>query len=87
MPGEKQDIIKKVITKVIEKKARKEALLIMSIASDKDREDFILYYKANNYNAVCMTIDFSKWNLVKNKKITHSPKAYFGEPFLSVVNK
>lgn len=74
--------IKKIIQEVVLNKARKQAFKIMSVAFEKDKIDFINYYKKGNYNAVCSTIDYAKWNLVKANKLKHKKKDHFGAPFL-----
>ena len=74
--------IKKIIREVVLNKARKQAFKIMSAAFEKDIIDFINYYKKGDYNAVCATIDYAKWNLVKANKLKHKKKDHFGSPFL-----
>lgn len=67
-----------IINETIKKEARKEAFLILKKANNKIISDFLFNYHCKKYNILCMILDFTKWNLINDKKIKKSKKDYFG---------
>jgi len=70
--------LEEIIQGLIKPEARQEALKIMTLASDKDLNEFIQYYNEKSYNVCCLIIDKVKTNLVEQNKLTQKPEDHFG---------
>jgi uncharacterized protein YnzC (UPF0291/DUF896 family) len=72
-----------IVNKVLKKTARKEALLILTLAEDKEREEFREYYLKEQENNCCNSLDFFKYILFKNNLIDHKKQDFFGHLYFS----
>ena len=59
-----------MVNDVIKKEARKEAITILNLASDKDIRFIREVYLNENYNVFCLHLDKIKNDLVKENKLT-----------------
>jgi len=71
--------LKKIVTEVIKKECKKEALEILKLSPAKGVNEFIEYYKKKEFNTCCMHLDWLKCNLIKEDKMEKG--GYFGNPF------
>lgn len=70
--------MKRVITEVVKKEARKEALDIMSKCDMKYINGLHKYYNDKSFNVVCMVIDSAKCKLIQDKKMKSKKTDHFG---------
>jgi hypothetical protein len=61
--------IKKAVQTEIRKDCWGEAKMILSLTTDKNREDFLQYHKEDKGNICCLVLDFAKQELVKENKM------------------
>ena len=73
--------IKFAIRKEIRKECRQEAIKILELGDDKDREDFLKYHQEDNGNICCMVLDFAKKKLVESGKMEQNSTDYFKDPY------
>lgn len=73
--------IKFAIRKEIRQECRQEAMNILKLADDKDRQDFLKYHQENNGNICCLVLDFTKKKLVKENKWVFNPNDCFNDLF------
>jgi hypothetical protein len=73
--------LKKTIDDLVIKHARKEALMIMSLATKEEQKEFFGYYRKNNLNVACMVIDTIKQRLVADKILKQKKSDNFGHPY------
>lgn len=57
--------LKIAINAEIRKECRHEAMNILLLGDDKDRDDFLKYHNADQGNICCMVLDFAKKKLVE----------------------
>lgn len=57
--------LKIAINAEICKECRHEAMNILLLGDDKDRDDFLKYHNADQGNICCMVLDFAKKKLVE----------------------
>lgn len=74
--------IKFAIRKEIHSECRQEAMRILELSDDKDREDFLKYHRDNNGNICCMVLDFAKKKLVETGKMEQKPNDCFKDPMI-----
>jgi hypothetical protein len=67
-----------IVNDVLKKSARKEALLILTLVEDKEREEFKEYYLKKQENNCCNCLDLFKYFLMKNNFIKHKKQDSFG---------
>ncbi len=72
--------IKFAIRKEIRKECRQEAMRILELAEEKDREDFLKYHKEDQGNICCMVLDFAKKKLVEKGVMEQKPNDCFEDP-------
>lgn len=72
--------IKFAIRKEICKECRQEAIKILELGDNKDREDFLKYHLEDNGNICCMVLDFAKKKLVETGKWKYNPIDCFNDP-------
>jgi len=72
--------IKFAIRKEIRKECRQEAIRILELAEEKDREDFLKYHKEDQGNICCMVLDFAKKKLVEKGVMEQKPNDCFEDP-------
>lgn len=53
----------KIVNEVIIDSARKEAMDILEASPQKDKEDFIRYYREKKFNICCLHLDHCKGKL------------------------
>lgn len=70
-----------IIDDLIAREFRNEAKEIISLTTNKERLDFIKYYKHNQGNVCCLVLDFAKQELIKENKLVFNNKDNFGKPF------
>jgi len=63
----------------IQKESREEAKTILSLTTDKDREEFLEYHEQERGEICCLVLDFAKRDLVKQGKMKQMPKDSFGK--------
>jgi ribosomal protein L22 len=74
--------IKIAIRKEIRKDCRQEAIKILELSEDKDREDFLKYYNEDKGNICCMVLDFAKKKLVDAGKLEQKATDCFKDPIM-----
>lgn len=72
--------IKFAIRKEIRKECRQEAIKILELGDDKDREDFLKYHNENQGNVCCLVLDFAKKKLVEAHKWEINKTDCFKDP-------
>lgn len=72
--------IKFAIRKEIRQECRQEAIRILELADDKDREDFLKYHQEDKGNICCMVLDFAKKKLIDAGKWQYNPNDCFKDP-------
>jgi hypothetical protein len=72
--------IKFAIRKEIRKECRQEAMKILELGDDKDREDFLKYHNDNQGNVCCLVLDFAKKKLIEAKKWEYNSNDCFKDP-------
>jgi len=78
------DIEKKIkiaVRREIRQDCRKEALEILRLCDEKDRQDFLKYYDEDKGNICCLVLDFAKKKLVESKKWEYNENDCFNDPF------
>lgn len=78
--------IKFAIRKEIRQECRQEAMKILALGDDKDREDFLSYHNKDMGNICCMVLDFAKKKLIEAKKWEYNPKDCFNDPAIWLNN-
>jgi hypothetical protein len=73
--------IKFAIRKEIRKECRQEAIKILELGDDKDREDFLKYHQENKGNICCMVLDFAKKKLLDAGKWKYNTNDCFKNPY------
>jgi hypothetical protein len=71
--------LKKIVNEVIRKDCRKEAMEILSLSPQNGVDEFIKYYEDDDFNICCMHLDFLKYQLIKEGKMTKG--GHFGQPY------
>jgi hypothetical protein len=74
--------IKKAVQSEIRKDCWHEAKTILSLTTDKNRDDFLQYHKEDKGNICCLVLDFAKQELVKEKKMIQNDNDNFGKPLI-----
>lgn len=77
----KMELSKQLVDAVnfrIRKESREEAKLILSLTTDKYRNEFIEYHEKENGNICCLVLDFAKKDLVKQGKMKQNTEDSFG---------
>jgi hypothetical protein len=74
--------IKKAVQSEMEKDCWHEAKTILTLTTDKNREDFLQYHKEDKGNICCLVLDFAKQELVKEKKMIQNDNDNFGKPLI-----
>ena len=73
---------KKAVNKEIRKECRKEAIRILELCDDKDRQNFLGYSKKEGGgNVCCLLLDFEKKRLVDEGKMEQKPEDCFKNPY------
>jgi uncharacterized protein YfbU (UPF0304 family) len=78
MKNEEQ--IKKILDDLLCKEARKEALIILSKASDTQMKEFLAFYSQKKENTCCMVLDSIKMKLVESGDMKMRDDDWFGHP-------
>jgi hypothetical protein len=73
--------LKKAVNIELRKDCREEALRILELGDDKDREDFLKYHKEDKGNVCCLVLDYGKKKLIEAKKWEYNPDDCFNDPF------
>lgn len=55
----------------------REAIKILELGDDKDRDDFLKYHQEDNGNICCLVLDFAKKKLVEAGKLEEKDDDYF----------
>jgi len=74
--------LKFAIRKELRKECRQEAMEILLLGDDKDREDFLRYHNEDKGNACCLVLDFAKKKLVEAGKMEEKKDDCFNDPFI-----
>jgi len=72
--------IKFAIRKELRQECRQEAIKILELGDEKDREDFLKYHKEDKGNICCMVLDFAKKKLIEAGKWEYNPDDCFKDP-------
>jgi len=72
--------IRNAVRKEIRVDCRKEALKILELCDDKDREDFLKYHDEDKGNICCMVLDFAKKKLVEAGEMEQKEDDCFKDP-------
>lgn len=70
--------LEKIVTKLIAKEFRDEALKVLFKSDAKRIGEFLYYYYSDSTNVACMVIDSAKNDLVKSGKMKQNKKDQFG---------
>lgn len=73
---------KKAVRKEIRKDCWKEAIEILKICDEKDRQDFFRYHQEDKGNICCMVLDFAKKKLVDEGKMEQKETDCFKDPYI-----
>lgn len=73
--------LKKAVNIELREDCRKEALKILELGDDKDREDFLKYHKEDSGNICCLVLDYAKKKLIEVGKWEYNPDDCFNDPF------
>jgi len=73
--------LKKIVKIELRKDCREEALKILELGDDKDRDDFLKYHKEDSGNICCLVLDFAKKKLVEAGKWNYNPNDCFNNHF------
>jgi hypothetical protein len=74
--------IKKAVQSEIRKDCWREAKTILSMTTDKNRDEFLQYHKEDNGNICCLVLDFAKMELVKEGVLEQKDTDKFGKPLI-----
>ena len=77
-----QKKLEKIISNLVAKEFRKEALNVLLKTDSELLGQFLYYYYSNIGNVACMVIDSAKAKLVKKGKMKQSKTDGFGMPFV-----
>ena len=72
-----------MINEVIMKDARQEAIRIMELAPNSEREELKKHYQ-DDHNIFCMHLDSTKYILCRNNIMQWRKGDYFGEPWFTL---
>lgn len=70
--------IQKVINKEIREELRYEAMTVLLLTTDENREEFLKYHREDKGNLCCLVVDKAKEELVKEKKLKQNKNDGFG---------
>jgi hypothetical protein len=73
--------LKKAVEIELRKNCREEAVGILELADEKDREDFLKYHKEDKGNLCCLVLDFAKKKLVEEGKMKQKEGDCFEDPY------
>ncbi len=73
--------IRKAVKHELREDCRKEALIILELCSDKDREDFLRNHQEDNGNICCLILDFAKKKLVEAGRMEYNETDCFQDPY------
>jgi hypothetical protein len=73
--------LKKAIQIELRKDCQEEAIKILELADEKDREDFLKYHQRDLGNLCCVVLDFAKKKLVEEGKLEQKEGDCFEDPF------
>ena len=71
--------LNKAVESEIRKDCRHEAKTILSLTTDKNRDEFLHHHKEDNGNICCLVLDFAKKELVEEKKMIQNDNDNFGK--------
>lgn len=71
-------ITTKIIKKLLKESAREEASLILSHATEEEKNDFLKHYNTDQHNICCLCLDFIKARLVKEQIMKQKKSDNFG---------
>jgi hypothetical protein len=72
--------IKIAIRKELRQECRQEAIKILTLGDDQDREDFLKYHNLDMGNLCCLALDFAKKKLIEARKWELNEKDCFNDP-------
>ena len=73
---------KRIVRHEIRKECRDEAIKILELADENERQEFIKYHLEDKGNICCLHLDYLKGKLVKEGKVEQKPDDYFHDPFI-----
>lgn len=73
--------LKFAIRNEIRQDCRKEAMQILELADDSDREDFLKYHEMDRGHLCCLVLDFAKKKLVDSGKLEQKECDCFKDPY------
>ncbi len=73
--------LRKAVRHEIREDCRKEALRILELCSEKDREDFLRNHQEDKGNICCLILDFAKKKLVDENKMDYKETDCFQDPY------
>jgi hypothetical protein len=73
---------KKAVNKEIRQECREEALKILELCEETERQDFLKYHNEDKGNICCMVLDFAKKKLVGEGKMEQKPGDYFKNSYI-----
>jgi hypothetical protein len=72
--------LKFAIRKEIRQECRQEAIKILTLGDDKDRDDFLKHHKLDQGNVCCLVLDFAKKKLVEQGRMEQKETDFFKDP-------
>lgn len=74
--------LRKAVETELRKDCREEALKILELCDDKEREDFLRYHEEDSGNICCLVLDYAKKKLIEADKWKYCPDDCFNpQPF------
>lgn len=73
--------IKFAVRKEIRPDCRQEALKILALGDNQDREDFLKYHNEKIGNVCCLVLDFAKKKLVESGQMEQKEFDCFRDPY------
>lgn len=70
--------LQKAINKEIREELRYEAMTVLLLTTDDNREEFLKYHREDKGNICCLVVDKAKEELVKEKKLKQNKNDGFG---------
>ena len=78
--------LKFAIRKEIRQKCRQEAIRILELAEETDRQEFLKHHKEGNGNLCCLQLDFIKKKLIEKRQWEYNPNDCFKDPLSALDN-
>jgi ribosomal protein L22 len=78
---------KKAVRKEIRKDCRKEAIKILELCDERERQDFLKYHQEDKGNICCLVLDYAKKKLVEEGKMEEKSNDCFHGTWFTIEEK